>query len=165
MCSLRNENELHFSVDLYKWWFPWNSAFTQYLHHLNNHFSHRGDRLLHLILDLYSVHRDAEIKAHANELNIQLHFIPAGMTDKLQPLDRNCFGALKATARRLFRERYKDDPFAVSRISAVISHGPRNIWTSTPSKMHGKFISNKYSIVLYISFYKSASKISVLDNL
>ena len=40
-----------------------------------------------MILDLYSVHRDAEIKALANELNIQLHFIPAGMTDKLQPSD------------------------------------------------------------------------------
>ena len=39
-----------------------------------------------------------------NELNLQLHFIPAGMTDKLQPLDRNCFGALKDTACRLFRE-------------------------------------------------------------
>ena len=59
------------------------------------------------------MHRDAEIKALANELNIQLHFIPAGMTDKLEPLDRNCFRALKATARGLFRERYKDNPFAV----------------------------------------------------
>ena len=113
MCSLRNENELHFSVDLYKWWFPWNSAFTQYLHHSNNHFSHRGDQPLHLILDLYPMHRDAKIKALANELNTQLHFIPAGMTDKLQHLDRNCFGALKATARRLFRERFKVDSFAV----------------------------------------------------
>ena len=59
------------------------------------------------------MHRDAEIKVLANELNIQLHFIPAGMTEKLEPLDRNCFGALKVTARRLFRERDKDDPFAV----------------------------------------------------
>ena len=33
------------------------------------------------------MHRDAEIKALANELNIQLHFIPVGMTDKLEPLD------------------------------------------------------------------------------
>ena len=31
--------------------------------------------------------RDADIKAVANELNIQLHFIPAGMTEKLQPSD------------------------------------------------------------------------------
>ena len=59
------------------------------------------------------MHRGAEIKALANEINIQLHFIPAGMTDKLQHLDRNCFGALKATARRLFRERCKVDSFAV----------------------------------------------------
>ena len=47
----------------------------------------QSDQPLHLILDLYSVHRDAEIKALANELNIQLHFIPAGMTEKLQPSD------------------------------------------------------------------------------
>ena len=41
----------------------------------------QSDQPLHLILDLYSVHRDAEIKALANELNIQLHFIPAGTTN------------------------------------------------------------------------------------
>ena len=33
------------------------------------------------------MHRDAEIKALANELKTQIHFIPAGMTDKLEPMD------------------------------------------------------------------------------
>jgi hypothetical protein len=31
-----------------------------------------------------------------------LHFIPAGWTDEVQPLDRDVFGALKAICRRLF---------------------------------------------------------------
>ena len=33
-------------------------------------------------------------------------FIPAGLTDVYQPLDRRIFGILKAKARRYFRMRY-----------------------------------------------------------
>jgi hypothetical protein len=46
----------------------------------------------------------------ATSLNIELHSIPAGMTDVLQPLDRSVFGALKGHARRLFRLRVRDNP-------------------------------------------------------
>jgi hypothetical protein len=55
-------------------------------------------------------HRTMDVKAAAASLNIQLHYVPAGMTDALQPLDRSIFGALKAHARRLFRLRVRDNP-------------------------------------------------------
>lgn len=41
----------------------------------------------------------------AQGLNIKLHFIPAGMTDELQPLDHSIFGPFKALSRNFFRER------------------------------------------------------------
>ena len=41
----------------------------------------------------------------AQALNIQMHFIPAGMTDEMQPLDRSIFEPFKAMSRKLFRER------------------------------------------------------------
>jgi hypothetical protein len=44
-------------------------------------------------------------------LNIEIHYVPAGATDLLQPLDRLVFGILKSPARRLFRARVSDDPF------------------------------------------------------
>ena len=46
----------------------------------------------------------------AKELDINLWFIPPGCTDQCQPLDRRCFGALKATARKLWREQMADEP-------------------------------------------------------
>ena len=36
-----------------------------------------------------------------------LHFIPPGMTDEFQPLDRKIFGIVKAYAKRLYRMRIK----------------------------------------------------------
>jgi hypothetical protein len=42
-------------------------------------------------------------------MDIELHYIPAGATDKLQSLDRVIFGALKSRPRRLFRWRVKAD--------------------------------------------------------
>jgi hypothetical protein len=37
-----------------------------------------------------------------------MKFIPGGMTDSLQPLDRAVFGTLKATARKMFRREATD---------------------------------------------------------
>jgi hypothetical protein len=65
-------------------------------------------RQLHLILDLYSVHRSQEIKEYGKELGIRLWFIPAGFTDRLQPLDRAVFGAMKAMFRHLFERALRD---------------------------------------------------------
>lgn len=70
--------------------------------HLRELFS---DEPLDLILDVHSSHRTDAVKRLAENLAIRLHYVPPGATDELQPLDRRVFGALKATARRLFRER------------------------------------------------------------
>ena len=78
-------------------------VFIQYLELLSNHFNHEP---IHLILDLYAAHRTDAVKQRAEELGITLYFIPPGCTDLVQPLDVKVFGALKATARKLFRERY-----------------------------------------------------------
>jgi hypothetical protein len=77
-------------------------TFATYLRCLRNYY---GDRPLHLILDLYPTHRTDAIKRLASDLDIQLYFIPAGATDRLQPLDRSVFAVLKASAKRLFHER------------------------------------------------------------
>jgi hypothetical protein len=56
-----------------------------------------------LVLDCYSVHRQEAMKEYAAELAIHLLFIPPGLTDELQPLDRFVFGAMKAHRRRMYR--------------------------------------------------------------
>ena len=65
---------------------------------------------VHLILDVYAVHRNEEIKEYAKNLGIEMYFIPAGLTDKFQPLDRRVFGCLKATARHIFYEQMIENP-------------------------------------------------------
>jgi hypothetical protein len=75
-----------------------------------------------IVLDCRSVPRSDEIKALARDLGFRLVFIPPGMTDGCQPLDRAVFGPLKATARRLFREHlglHADDPQAASERQAA----------------------------------------------
>jgi transposase len=59
---------------------------------------------LHVILDVYAVHKSPEVLKAAERLGVVLHFIPAGQTDHYQPLDRAVFGVLKAISRRLYRE-------------------------------------------------------------
>ncbi len=81
-------------------------TFQEYLHFISDLYHGQP---LHLLLDLHSSHRSNEIKKLAAELNITLHYIPAGQTDKYQPLDRKVFGALKATARHLIRERLSEN--------------------------------------------------------
>ena len=83
--------------------------FEKYLMWIRESSGH--DRTIHLILDLYAVHRTEASKLMAQGCGIELHFIPESFTDQLQPLDRRCFGALKATARRVFREHFCSNIF------------------------------------------------------
>ena len=78
-------------------------SFIKYLMHVREHFF--DDDTIHLLLDIYKAHCTEKVKEMAQVLNIQLHFIPAGMTDEMQPLDRSIFGPFKAMSRKLFRER------------------------------------------------------------
>jgi transposase len=57
------------------------TTFTKYLHLLQSQYLDTAP--IHLILDLYSVHRCEPSRACVVELGIVLHFIPAGWTDEL----------------------------------------------------------------------------------
>lgn len=83
------------------------STFQEYLMHIRELYF---DKTVHLVLDLHSSHRTDAVKQLAESLNIKLWFIPPGCTDICQPLDRRCFGALKATARKLWRQQAARDP-------------------------------------------------------
>ena len=80
-------------------------AFQFYLHRLREYFE--DDEPIHLIIDLYPAHMTDQIYKDAQDLNIHLHVIPAGMTDLYQPLDRKVFGSLKSKARHLFKQRHE----------------------------------------------------------
>lgn len=73
-----------------------------YLMHLREEC---GDNHIDLILDLHASHRCEKTVSLAKELDIDLHFVPGGCTDLVQPCDTRVFGSLKATARALFRSR------------------------------------------------------------
>jgi hypothetical protein len=60
--------------------------------------------LLFLVLDLYSVLRTAKFRQRAQEVEIQLLFVPAGVTSTIQSLDRRIFGELKSRARVRFAQ-------------------------------------------------------------
>jgi hypothetical protein len=83
-------------------------TFEEYLELLRQHYSDGSE--LHLLLDSYSAHRTQNVKETAARLNIKLYYIPPGMTDAYQPLDRKIFGVLKGYAKRLFLRRMTTDP-------------------------------------------------------
>ena len=72
--------------------------------------NYSNDTKIDIILDLYATHRNSTIKRLASSLNFELHFIPAGLTDSFQPLDRYIFGALKSMARKEWNIKYALDP-------------------------------------------------------
>jgi hypothetical protein len=84
-------------------------TFETYLVHLREYM---GVGPIHLVLDCYTAHNTGRIRKVAEQLGITLHYIPPGLTDELQPLDRKMFGVLKAKAKALFRRRLHDDPSA-----------------------------------------------------
>jgi hypothetical protein len=65
-----------------------------------------------VILDCYSVHRQEATKEYAASIGVNLLFIPPGMTDELQPLDRYVFGVMKANCRRSYRPFCQANPDA-----------------------------------------------------
>jgi hypothetical protein len=83
--------------------------FGEYLRLLRAHAP--TDRTIYLLLDMHSSHRTQAVKDLAASLNIDLHFVPVGLTDALQPLDRAIFGALKSHARHLFRCQVCNNPW------------------------------------------------------
>jgi hypothetical protein len=69
-----------------------------------------GDSSGTLIWDVYAAHREEGVKAYAARKGIGLLYIPPGMTDTYQPLDRRIFGSLKARARARFDDLWVENP-------------------------------------------------------
>ena len=57
-----------------------------------------------LILDRYPSHASEKVIEIAEELKIELVFIPTSATDKFQPLDIRIFGILKSMAAKEFND-------------------------------------------------------------
>ena len=87
-------------------------TFKTFLNGLRAFYGFDDPHPIHLVLDAYQAHLSATIREEAENLNIKLHFIPAGMTDFIQPLDVSIFGPLKRIATRLFQIRVKKNPDA-----------------------------------------------------
>jgi hypothetical protein len=64
-----------------------------------------GQKTIHLFVNGYPVHAQDAAQKLAGSLNIQIHFIPAGLTDQYQPLHRRIFGGLKSSIGRMFLRR------------------------------------------------------------
>jgi hypothetical protein len=61
-----------------------------------------GEVPIMLVMDCFSAHTCDEVRAYAEELDIELLFVPAGGTAEYQPLDRRIFGELKSRASHEF---------------------------------------------------------------
>lgn len=76
----------------------------------------------YLILDQYPAHKTDFVKGEALNKNINLIYIPVGMTSKLQPLDVKINGAIKSKSRTFWRKKLIDDPFNKPKLSDAIVH-------------------------------------------
>jgi hypothetical protein len=70
--------------------------YLEWLHQLCN------EEPLLLVWDMYPCHRSQLVIDKADELSIELVFVPVGCTPTMQPLDRRLFGELKARAKKDF---------------------------------------------------------------
>jgi hypothetical protein len=78
--------------------------FARYLEFVRGFVDDR-EQVIHLLAEIYSPPIQPPARELADALKIQRHFIPAGLTDERQPLDRRVFGALKSAGRRMFTRR------------------------------------------------------------
>lgn len=69
----------------------------------NSNCKYTINETIHLIVDSYSSHTSKFSIAKARDLNIDIVFIPNGMTDELQPLDYGVFSILKSIANAKLR--------------------------------------------------------------
>ena len=61
-------------------------------------------------MDVFKAHITPAAKQAAEDNNIKIHLIPAGMTDEYQPLDKRIFGPMKSHARKMFRLAIRENP-------------------------------------------------------
>ena len=111
--QVKIETEHEYATDHSKTGWVTEDVMKRYLKWLRNQMNTKFDatgKRIHLVLDLYTAHRTRNVKNLARRNQIILHYLPAGCTDTLQPLDRRVFGALKAKARSLWYKEYACNP-------------------------------------------------------
>jgi hypothetical protein len=67
-------------------------------------------RISHVLMDIYPVHIVESVRLQAPLLEFDINFIPSGMTDKSQTLDRCIFGCRKYIARAEYLKLVRDSP-------------------------------------------------------
>ena len=63
-----------------------------------------------LLLDQFTIHTDDFVKDEAKKRNIELIYVPKGLTSKYQPLDVLINGILKQKAKKLWRQEIIENP-------------------------------------------------------
>jgi hypothetical protein len=63
-----------------------------------------------LLLDQFTIHTDNFIAEEAKKRNIELIYVPKGLTSKYQPLDVLINGILKQKAKKIWREEIVKNP-------------------------------------------------------
>ena len=94
------------TIDVMKWYL---NKFKQWM---------KNERCA-LILDRYSSHFSETIQTYAQELGIELLYIPTSATDKYQPLDRLIFGSLKSAAASRFNDKLFNEQKSFSKSEAA----------------------------------------------
>ena len=115
--------------------------FIKYLSFIRNQYPQNEQ--IHLIIDRRSTHKGEEVNQKAQELNIELHYIPPGCTDILQPLDIRIFGVLKGvTAGRILKmvENEPTEKIGMMRSVAILI----DTWKSMPQST----ITDAWSVYL-----------------
>lgn len=66
-----------------------------------------------MILDQFTGHTGEDIEKKASELNIQLIYVPIGLTSELQPLDIKINRVIKNLGHNYIKRLYVDDPYYI----------------------------------------------------
>jgi hypothetical protein len=64
---------------------------------------------IYLVLDQFSAHTSEEVIQRARELNIDLIYVPAGLTSELQPLDVGVNAVIKAKQSATYRRHQRNN--------------------------------------------------------
>lgn len=89
---------------------------------LDNIYNETQGAKSYLLLDQYTSHITDNFKKHAKEKNINLIYVPIGLTYKYQPLDVSINGILKSKGRALWIQEIIDNPYVNITRSDSIKH-------------------------------------------
>jgi hypothetical protein len=77
----------------------------RYLHWLRHRIP---EEPLCLVMDQFTAHTPDQVQAEADQLDIEIIWVPKGATGRYQPLDRRTFGALKSKGKAKWRIYFND---------------------------------------------------------